>query len=149
MSTAVVADAAEINREHQLARMSADSAVQHAMRCGNLLVAAKIEAKHGGWLPWLSANCPEISQRTAQCYMRLHQQLVDPANTQRVAGLSLRRAIDELTESRCAVVAIERGERDAAARGVLYAPVEMPDLGKLAVPDRPEPLHHEIGRAHV
>src|SRR5262249_22843249 len=65
---------------------------------GNLLVDAKRQVGHGEWLDWLRANCP-FSERTAQAYMRLAREVprLDEAKAQRVAGLSVRQAIRELS----------------------------------------------------
>ena len=41
------------------------------MRAGDLLRQAKDALSHGLWLPWLRENCPAISVRVAQRYMRL------------------------------------------------------------------------------
>ena len=76
---------AEINHEHEAACRAASSAIDHARRCGKLLIKAKAERGHGEWLPWLTEHCSAISERTAQGYMRLAK--VDP---QRVADMSLR-----------------------------------------------------------
>jgi Protein of unknown function (DUF3102) len=47
--------------------------VRKAIEVGGWLKQAKDspEMKHGQWLPWLKANCPDISERTAQRYMEL------------------------------------------------------------------------------
>ena len=63
--------AAAINAEHQAAERTARTAVDHARAAGDKLLQAKAQVDHGQWLPWLSANCPDIAVRTAQAYMRL------------------------------------------------------------------------------
>jgi hypothetical protein len=98
----VAFDAAEdINREHRFARESAEAAVEHAVRCGELLIAAKARVEHGEWLPWLEKHCPEISDRSARAYMRLHREMgkLDPAKRQRVANLTVREAIRSVAAS--------------------------------------------------
>ena len=47
--------------------------VRKAIEVGEWLKQAKDspEMKHGQWLPWLKASCPDISERTAQRYMEL------------------------------------------------------------------------------
>jgi len=65
---AITIHADAINREHRMARASAESAVQHAMRCGELLAAKKAELPHGEFQAWIEANC-EFTWRTAQRYM--------------------------------------------------------------------------------
>ena len=60
----------EIEHEHQAAIGSARSAIEHAVRCGQLLIEAKASIGHGGWLPWVKANLT-FGDRQAQKYMRL------------------------------------------------------------------------------
>lgn len=91
--------AGQINEAYRLAQEHAHTAVEHARRAGELLLQAKELVAHGDWLPWLSANVPDISERTAQGYMRLAREcLADPANPQRVALLSLRAALADLAD---------------------------------------------------
>lgn len=60
-----------INEENALAERHAELAIHRAKRAGELLIAAKAKVAHGQWLPWLSANCPTLKERTARAYMRL------------------------------------------------------------------------------
>jgi DNA N-6-adenine-methyltransferase (Dam)/Protein of unknown function (DUF3102) len=62
--------AQEIEREHAAAARDARSAMEHAIRCGELLLQAKAALAHGEWLPWLEANTT-VSARQSQRYMRL------------------------------------------------------------------------------
>lgn len=61
---------AEIRIEHEAAARDARAALEHAIRAGELLIAAKGQLRHGDWLPWLERFFP-ASARTAQVYMRL------------------------------------------------------------------------------
>lgn len=63
--------ASAINEEHALAEQYASMAIHRARRAGELLNQAKAQVPHGQWLPWLAANCPKISTRRAQEYMRV------------------------------------------------------------------------------
>jgi len=63
--------AAEINAEHDAAERTARTAIDHARAAGDRLLLAKARVAHGQWLPWLATNCPAVSVRTAQAYMRL------------------------------------------------------------------------------
>lgn len=63
--------AAEINLEHAAAERTARTAVDHARAAGDKLLLAKAQVDHGQWLPWLSANCPALADRTARSYMQL------------------------------------------------------------------------------
>jgi hypothetical protein len=89
--------AERINEGHRLAESHARSAVEHALRCGELLIEAKAKINHGQWLPWLKANCA-VSERTAQAYVRLARELpaLAPGKAQRVADLPLREALKAL-----------------------------------------------------
>jgi len=68
-----ITTAIEINDAHRLARQHAESAVQHAIRCGELLAAKKAELRHGEFKPWIAANC-EFSYSSAKAYMRAVEQ---------------------------------------------------------------------------
>ena len=84
-----------INTEHEACHASMQKGLEHALKAGTLLLEAKKGLPHGEWLPWLKGNCPEISQRTSQNYMRLASEMpkLEPAKAQRVADLSYRDAI--------------------------------------------------------
>ena len=41
-----------------------------AIACGELLIEAKRQVKHGEWRPWIEANC-KVPARTARHYMAL------------------------------------------------------------------------------
>jgi hypothetical protein len=83
-----------IREAHEACERDAQSAVEWAIRCGELLTEAKARVKHGEWLPWLEANFP-AHQNTASNYMRL------ASNSQRVVNsASVREALAELAEPR-------------------------------------------------
>lgn len=69
----LIPDASEINEAHRLARDSAETSVQYAIRCGELLTAKKATLRHGEWKPWVEANC-EFSYRSARVYMSAARQ---------------------------------------------------------------------------
>ncbi len=91
--------ARRIKEEHQACRDAAQSAVDHAVMAGQLLLEAKDGIPHGQWLPWLNGHC-DVAERTAQTYMRLARELskIEPEKAQRVADLPLRQALKELAE---------------------------------------------------
>lgn len=62
--------AGAIRREHDACERDARSAVEHAIRAGELLIDAKAEVSHGEWLPWLDTNFA-FTPQTANGYMRL------------------------------------------------------------------------------
>ena len=83
--------AQDIRREHEAAQQAFASAVEHAVRCGELLAEAKSQVRHGEWLPWLAENFP-ASARCAQNYMRLAAQ----PDTQALAHLGIEGALRQL-----------------------------------------------------
>lgn len=84
--------AEQINATHRQVEEHAHSAVQHAIRCGELLSRAKEQCEQGTWLDWLGEHF-EGSDRTAQLYMRIHRHRDRiGAKARRVALLSLRDA---------------------------------------------------------
>src|SRR5262249_13725314 len=98
--------AARINDEHQAAVGAPRQGVLHAIAAGELLLKAKAQLKHGGWLDWLKASC-EIPERTVQAYMRLARLPVEKRNA--VADLPLREALSAIRSRQ------ERLERAEAA----------------------------------
>jgi hypothetical protein len=63
--------ALQIRNAHAAAEMNAIAAVVQARQAGALLIEVKGRLRHGEWLPWLAANCPEIHERVAQNYTRI------------------------------------------------------------------------------
>ena len=64
-----------INEEHRLARQCADTAIEHAIKCGELLTEKKAQLDHGDFKPWIENNC-EFSYRRAARYMQVHTKSV-------------------------------------------------------------------------
>jgi hypothetical protein len=97
-SNSLVVLVGQINAAHEAAAAALKSSVIHAMQAGDMLLEAKEQVGHGEWLPWLKANFP-FSDRTARLYMQLARKRVNvEAKMATVADLSLREAVDEITE---------------------------------------------------
>ncbi|HMF24415.1 MAG TPA: DUF3102 domain-containing protein [Pseudolabrys sp.] len=82
--------------EHDAVAAALQSALQHAIATGELLIEAKAKVRHGQWLKWLAANC-EVPKRTAAHYMALardRQKLCDQNGN--VLPLSVNDALDLL-----------------------------------------------------
>jgi hypothetical protein len=62
--------AAKINDWHRQCVRAAGSALEYAKHAGDLLLEAKAQVDHGGWLPWLQIHF-EGSEWTARNYMRV------------------------------------------------------------------------------
>lgn len=69
MELADLADKA--NKAHSLIVNAPKIVLGHAITAGEALNLAKDRAGNGNWLKWLEDNCPEISDRTAERYMKL------------------------------------------------------------------------------
>lgn len=102
-----------IDREHQAVFDAAQTTLQHALRCGELLIQAKRGMAHGEWLGWLEANCT-VRPRMAQAYMRLARELpkLPEANTQRVAHLTVRDALRAVSQNTAWIAALPESEQD-------------------------------------
>jgi hypothetical protein len=91
--------ARQINEEHRAGEAALRASVQHALRAGELLLAAKKRVGHGSWRDWMAAHV-QVAERTAQSYMRLAKKWPTLGEkTQRVADLSLREALKVLAEA--------------------------------------------------
>jgi len=69
-----------IKAEYQEVMKVENTALPHAIKCGELLKIAKdtVKASRGDWKNWREVNCPEISQETVSLYIRLaeHKDLI-------------------------------------------------------------------------
>jgi hypothetical protein len=63
--------AKQINDAHAACQATMKAGVEKAIECGKALIDAKAKVGHGGWLKWMAVNCPDVSTRTAQAYMRI------------------------------------------------------------------------------
>ncbi len=90
--------AARIRHEHQAAKIAARKTLEHAIRAGDLLLKAKALVGHGHWGDWLNDHC-EVSERTAQGYMRLaRNQAALASKTQATADLTIDEALQALAK---------------------------------------------------
>ncbi len=62
--------AREINTEHSHVETHKHTTIQHAIRCGELLLEMKQRVGHGNWLAWVEEHF-EASERTARNYMEI------------------------------------------------------------------------------
>jgi hypothetical protein len=60
----------EINAEHCQVETYKHNTIQHAIRCGELLLEMKQRVGHGNWLAWVEEHF-EASERTARNYMEI------------------------------------------------------------------------------
>jgi hypothetical protein len=89
-----------VNEEHRNAARSAQDAIKHARRCGEMLIEIKQAMKHGEWLPWLEKYC-EFTPRTGQAYMKLAEGWsVIEAKYEGISHLTFSKALRILSENR-------------------------------------------------
>ena len=93
--------AAAINYEHEWVGMASKAVLDHAVRCGELLIEAKKQIRHGEWSGWLDANF-DGSRRTAQQYMYVARHPEVVAKAQDVADLTLSGVVSRIAASRAA-----------------------------------------------
>jgi hypothetical protein len=85
--------AAVICREHADVTLAAANLIEHALRAGDALIAAKAAVGHGRWLPWLKEEC-DLSEDRAERYMRIARgRATLEADSARVRNLSLAGAL--------------------------------------------------------
>ena len=77
---------ARINAEHALAQQCAETAVQHAVRCGQLLLEVKGGLKHGEYEKWVSENC-RFAVSTARLYTTAAKQIANGLAISSIRGL--------------------------------------------------------------
>lgn len=84
--------AREVRSEHDAAERAFESAVQHARRCGELLIEAKLLCGHGNWLDWLAEV--GVPSQSASVYMRVARKFPDPGNLPATIAEALEAADD-------------------------------------------------------
>ena len=60
----------EINKEHEMAIMAGETMLEHAIRCGELLIAQKTQLDHGDFIPWIQEHC-HFDRSQAWRYMKV------------------------------------------------------------------------------
>ena len=89
--------AERINAGHRAYLATTHRALKHAFDVGAALQEAKSGLPHGEWLPWLQVGCPDISERTAQRYMRIARRREElESKSATVADMTLRAAEEQL-----------------------------------------------------
>lgn len=95
--------AERINLEHRGCVEAGRTALEHAIRCGELLAEAREGVRKGGgsWITWVGENF-EGSKSTEENYRRLanNKQYLTEPDSQRVANLSIREALALLVPER-------------------------------------------------
>jgi hypothetical protein len=153
-----------IRDQFQASRMAAISAVEHARACGDALAKAKEQVAHGEWLTWLAAHCPEISESTAQRYMKVACRFrEDPLFAATACSLPLRDVVGLLADSTARTKAArvpDLSERVQEAIAELDGQALKPNKAKLAaiarrgnylkrMPDELKELRRSLDVAHT
>jgi hypothetical protein len=77
-----------INNGHSEIKMRVRRTAIDVAQIGSWLCAAKDKCGHGSWLPWLSENCSEISERTSQIYMKVYKRIGSLSNTKLISDMN-------------------------------------------------------------
>ena len=119
------------------------SAVENAISAGGKLAAAKKLVGHGNWLRWLETNCSNISDTTAQKYMRLYQ-----ANSQHP---EIFKDLPSLTHAYLECGAIKSPPKKKSAKVPPSTPVAVTPVAAPAVPPvvAPEPVAPSTSEAEA
>lgn len=128
-STLTVGLAEQINSEHAACLKAANDALEHAMRCGELLAQAKAECDHGQWQDWLADNFAG-STRTAQVYMRLANNRDRLAKAQSPALLTIYEATRLISDSSLVLPADVEAKLAPIATTIRGLLEEMDDLDR-------------------
>ena len=97
--------ATKAKEAHEIVVNAPRVVLQHAITAGAALNEAKAKVGHGKWLAWLKDICPDISDRTADRYMKLadgkaklEKKLQDPAKFDIVSNLTINEALRLIDE---------------------------------------------------
>jgi len=71
--------AERINAEHRLAASNEATALEHKIKCGEMLLQQKAITKHGQWKPWVKQHC-EFEYSTATIYMDMARKKLTGVN---------------------------------------------------------------------
>ena len=93
--------AEQINSEHRQCEESLRKTLNHAYRCGVLLLQAKENVPHGQWGKWLETNCI-VGPRMSQNYMKIAVNY----SPETLPGGSIREAIAALAGPKTKHVAV-------------------------------------------
>lgn len=88
LSREIRRDYESLQRLVERSRETCNQVIAETILLGTKLIEVKRLAGHGNWCEWLAKHCPQISERTAQNYMRL-------SKAQHVADLQTRKSLRE------------------------------------------------------
>jgi hypothetical protein len=134
-----------INTEHGHVEMYKHNTIQHAIRCGELLLEMKQRVGHGKWLAWVEEHF-EASERTARNYMEI-------AKSAAVADLNedttMRSALRALASPPQSKKAPKIEPKDAQTRELLAtAPTPSADEERIADAEVIEEPRAGLGQTH-
>jgi hypothetical protein len=125
------------NESARACEESGRKTVEHAIRCGRALMAAKAQVKHGEWLPWLEANFQHSSQ-WGQRFMQLAE-----ANANRGLHLdeatSVKEAMRLLAET---PEAVAKREARKTTKAIVAAQPQLQE----PKPEQPEPTSEPLSQ---
>ena len=115
--------AREINTEHGHVEPYKRNTIEHAIRCGELLLEMKQRVGHGNWLAWVEEHF-EASERTARNYMEIAKSAAAADLSEDATMRSALRALASRSESSKAPKPEPKDERASVALANGHIPIE-------------------------
>ena len=123
-----------VNAEADLAFLAVATGLTRARKAGAILAEKRLRTKKDGWTPWLRANCPQISNRTAQDWMQVAR------NWHEIEKNAMHRGLDLSSLSMNAALKLLRSKDGEEGKGDKEASVP-PNQLKLPLDDNtPTPV---------
>jgi hypothetical protein len=149
MSKQVATSAKEVNQAHQFAKEHAETAVEWAIKCGQLLGVKKKELGHGPFAAWVNQWC-DFSYRSGRAYMQAAAKAKQ--NGSALPFSSVRQALE--TDKPAAKPSLTGAKADAWAgvEPVPAAPAPIatkPDLSLVSSTKEPERPDDSDEDAHI
>jgi hypothetical protein len=134
----------EINTEHTRVETHKRTMIQHAIRCGELLLEMKQRVGHGHWLAWVEEHF-EASERTARNYMEIAKSAAVADLSDEITMRSALRALASSSQSRTPKLASKEAPASLAlANG--HVPIE--DVEQIPEPEVIKAPRAGLAKAH-
>jgi len=133
------------NESAELAEQNLREAVQHALRAGRALVAAKAQLPHGKWMAWLRTNF-DRDVGTAARYMRLADNWHSAPNIQQADSIrqALRLIAEDNRQAEPIEVQPEFRAPELDAEGSISEPVEPDDIDEPEIEPQERPSIRKV-----
>lgn len=132
----------KINEEHRLAYTAAATsqaekarAIDHAIRCGQLLLEQKARLEHGDFQPWIEAHC-RFAYSTAARYMTAARRISQGVEISSLTGLFPSGHADRARISNAETIKNPPASKTASAAAPVAPPTNVPPVAAELTLDR-------------